>query len=67
MSTFADWIAEFGDGSLDDDLTAHLMEVAEAVLLHGKQGSLTLKLKFSEKGGGVIVVDADVCRRRLRR
>lgn len=59
MSTFSDWIAEFGEGSLDDELTMHLMEVATAVRLHGKAGSLTLKLKFSEKGGGVIV-DADV-------
>lgn len=59
MSTFSDWIAEFGEGALDDELTAHLMEVATAVRLHGKAGSLTLKLKFGEKGGGVIV-DADV-------
>ena len=54
-ATFATWLAQHRNGSLDDDLTATLAEVAERVLLEGKPGSITLKLSLSEKGGGVIV------------
>lgn len=59
MSQFSDWLAEFGRGSLDDELTASLIEVAESVRLQGKAGGLTLKLKLTQKGDGVIV-EADV-------
>lgn len=57
--TFSEWLAEFGSGALDDELTASLSEVATAVRLQGKGGALSLKLKVTEKGGGVIV-EADV-------
>lgn len=57
--TFSEWLAEFGSGALDDELTASLTEVAQSVRLQGKGGAVTLKLKVSEKGGGVIV-EADV-------
>jgi len=56
---FSEWLGEFGSGALDDELTAALMEVASAVSLQGKAGSVTLKLKLGEKAGGVIV-EADV-------
>lgn len=59
MSQFSEWLAEFGRGALDDELTAALMEVAESVTLQEKPGTVTLKLKLSEKAGGVIV-EADV-------
>jgi hypothetical protein len=52
---FSDWLAEHRSGSLDDELTAALVELAEKVVLEGKAGTLTLKLSLSEKGGGVIV------------
>jgi hypothetical protein len=55
MSTFADWVADYGRGTLDDRLTAAIAEVAEMVRLHDKTGSVTLKLQFAAKGGGVIV------------
>ena len=53
--SFAEWLAQHRGGALDDDLTAELGELAERVLLHGKAGTLSLKLSLSEKGGGVIV------------
>lgn len=52
---FSTWLAEHRAGALDDQLTAALVEVAEQVALEAKNGSLTLKLTLSEKGGGVIV------------
>lgn len=56
---FSEWIESYGDGALDDDLTLALQEVAEQVVLHGRGGALTLKLKLVTKGDGV-VVSADV-------
>lgn len=53
--TFADWLLEYGQGVLNDRLTAALREVAEQVILHDKAGKVTLTLAFSAKGGGVIV------------
>jgi hypothetical protein len=58
---FSDFIKEFGEGALDDELTAALVNVTSAVRLHGKTGAVVLELKFAEKGGGVIV-DADVAK-----
>lgn len=55
MSQAHELIAEFGNGSLNDRLTAAIKEVAEAVALQGKPGGVTLKLAFSEKAGGVVL------------
>lgn len=52
---FSNWLAEYARGALDDRLTAALAEVASAVTLLEKAGSVTLKLKLSEKAGGVVV------------
>lgn len=52
---FNEWLAGYGAGVLDDRLTAALREVAEAVVLLDKAGTVTLKLTLSAKGGGVIV------------
>lgn len=54
-ATFADWLEEYGAGSLNDRLTAALREVAESVVLYDKGGKVTLTLAVSAKGGGVIV------------
>lgn len=54
-ATFADWLEEYGHGSLNDRLTAALREVAESVVLYDKGGKVTLTLAVSAKGGGVIV------------
>jgi hypothetical protein len=60
MSTFTDWLAEFGHGALDDELAAALSEVSEQVQLQGKKGTITLKLTVSQHKAGALVVDADV-------
>lgn len=60
MSTFSDWLAEFGGGALDDELAAALSEVSEAVQVQGKKGTITLKLAVSQHKAGALVVDADV-------
>jgi hypothetical protein len=52
---FSEWLAGYGSGALDDELTAALEEIAEQVVLNDKTGGLTLKLTLGEKGGGVIV------------
>ena len=54
-TTFAEWLASYGTGVLDDKLTAALRDVAEAVVLLDKAGTVTLKLTLTAKGGGVIV------------
>lgn len=56
---FSEWIEEYADGALDDDLSAALEEVAQQVVLMGKAGALSLTLKLSTKGDGVLVT-ADV-------
>lgn len=52
---FSNWLAEYAQGALDDRLTVALAEVASAVTLLEKSGSVELKLKLSEKAGGVVV------------
>lgn len=54
-TSFADWLASYGGGVLDDKLTAALRDVAEQVVLLDKGGTVTLKLAMTAKAGGVIV------------
>lgn len=59
---FSSWLAGFTRGALDDELTAGMREVAQAVTMLGKPGTVTLKLTFSvppNTGDGVVVA-ADV-------
>jgi hypothetical protein len=56
---FSDWLKRFQSGSLDDKLSAAIDDVATAVMLMDKAGSLTLKLDMSQDGGALIVT-ADV-------
>lgn len=55
-TSFADWLASYGGGVLDDKLTAALRDVAEQVVLLDKGGTITLKLALTAKAGGVIVL-----------
>ncbi len=55
MQKFSEWLAEYGRGVLDDDLTAALREVTEAVTLEGRGGVVSLQLRLGQKGNGVIV------------
>jgi hypothetical protein len=57
--SFANWLKTFNSGALDDELSAELDLVAEAVMLQGKVGTVTLKLSMKDDGGGLIVT-ADV-------
>lgn len=59
---FSQFIADFGGGALDDELTAALAEVAESAQLLDLAGSLDLKLKLSipKKTTGGLIVDASV-------
>ena len=52
---FTHWLASFGNGVLDDKLTAALRDVAEQVVLIDKPGAITIKLVIAAKAGGVIV------------
>lgn len=53
--TFADWLADYQNGRLDNLLTAALHEVAEKVSMLDKAGSIQLSLTIAPQGGGVIV------------
>lgn len=59
---FSKFLAEFGGGALDDELTAALSEVADAVFLQETGGTVTLKLKLAVPKGttGGLIVSADV-------
>lgn len=56
MNKFSDWLRTYRAGVIDDLLTASLNEVAPAVGLHQKKGSVTLKLEITSTAGGVVVV-----------
>lgn len=53
---FSSWLAGYGAGHLDNQLTVALTDVAQSVMLHGKGGTVTLKLSISESGNGVKVI-----------
>lgn len=55
IPSFADWLATYGNGSLDDKLSVALADVADAVRLMGKPGSITLTLKLTPQGDGIVV------------
>lgn len=52
---FSTWLAEHRAGALDDELTAAMASVAEAVALLEAKGTLSLKLTVSAKGDVVLV------------
>lgn len=52
---FHDWIAQHARGDLDNQMTEALNEVAGAVALLDKDGTVTLKLKVGKTGGRLIV------------
>lgn len=53
---FTDWLARYQRGTVNDQMTAGLAELAEQVRALGKAGSLTLKLKMDAKGQGRTVL-----------
>lgn len=55
QTRFSEWLRDYLGGGLDDKLTAALAETAQTVQLLEKPGTVTLKLKLSEKGGGIVV------------
>lgn len=52
---FHQFITEYRNGALDDQLTAALADVARGVKMLEKAGSVTLKFKLSEQGGAVVI------------
>lgn len=55
---FHDFIAEYRNGALDDQLTAAFADVARGVKMLEKSGSVTLKFKLSEQGGAIVIEHA---------
>lgn len=53
---FHEWLGKHANGHLDDQLTAAVRDVAAAVLLHEKGGTVALSLTLTPEGGGVVVV-----------
>lgn len=58
---FAEWLREQRNGAAQAELTDHLAELVEAVSMHGKAGTLTLKITVRPAGstglGTVLVMD----------
>lgn len=57
---FSKWLADYGYGHTDGRLTLALREVVEAVMLHDKTGTVSLKLTVSKSGGDGVKVTTDV-------
>ena len=53
--TFHEWIKQHARGDLDSQMTEALNEVAGAVALLDKKGSVVLKLEVGKTGGRLIV------------
>lgn len=49
---FSEWIVDHARGTVDDELTAAMAEVVEAVAHHGKAGSVKLTIKVDAAGSG---------------
>lgn len=58
MSSFTDTITDFSNGALDDELTAALGEVVDAVKLTGKTGTVGVVLKISSLDERTLTVEA---------
>lgn len=58
---FTDWLREQRNGLCQSELTDHLSDLVEAVSIHGKPGTLTLKITVRPAGktglGTVLVSD----------
>jgi hypothetical protein len=57
---FTQFLQEQRKGGLHEDLSARLAEVVQAVLEHGKQGTVTVALKIKPVGDGQIQISDDV-------
>jgi hypothetical protein len=55
---FSDFIKEYRNGALDDQLTAAFADVARGVKMLEKAGSVTLKFKLAEQGGAIVIEHA---------
>lgn len=58
---FTEWLRDQRNGAAQAELTDHLAELVEAVSMHGKAGTLTLKITVRPAGstglGTVLVMD----------
>lgn len=52
LRPFSDWITDHARGTVNDDLTAALAQVAEAVSHQGAAGEVTLKVRVEPAGPG---------------
>lgn len=57
MGSFVEWLGEQRDGATVAELSAAMRELVEAVVLCGKQGSLTFRVTVRPEGGAVVVSD----------
>lgn len=59
---FTSVLTDIRNGSLVNELTEKLADVAQGVELHGKKGELTLKLQIVPVAGGVSIADTLTCK-----
>ena len=63
LRPFGEWLGSQRRGALEDELTAAMHELVEAVSVLGRKGSLTLKLEVKPHAAGVVIVSDDVTTR----
>jgi hypothetical protein len=52
LRPFSEWITDHAQGTVDDEMTAALASLVEAVAHHGKKGTVTLKISVDTAGSG---------------
>jgi hypothetical protein len=56
FTPFSDWLTDHAQGDVDVEMTLALAEVVQAVINHGKKGSVTLKVHIDTAGSGARTV-----------
>lgn len=57
---FGEWLEEQSNGATQVDLSKQLNELVTAVVLTGKKGELTLKVKVKPNGDNMVIVEDEV-------
>lgn len=60
MNSFAEFCANYGRGDLDHRLVETMKEIVRAVRETEKVGKLTLTLKVSPNGDGIVILSSDI-------
>lgn len=60
VKPFAAWLQEHRSGGLHQELSEALAEVARAVSLHDKTGTVTVQIKLAPNGANTVIVTDEI-------